>query len=64
MRKLILFAAMALATISCTQKKTDHQLSDKPAFVKQKDGHFVIGDKPYYFIGTNYWYGAILGSTG
>lgn len=63
MRKLILFAVMALFTISCTQKKVN-QVSDKPAFIKQKDGHFVIGDKPYYFIGTNYWYGAILGSTG
>ncbi|MDR1707757.1 MAG: cellulase family glycosylhydrolase [Prevotella sp.] len=63
MRKLILFAVMALFTISCTRKKVN-QVSDKPAFIKQKDGHFVIGDKPYYFIGTNYWYGAILGSTG
>ncbi|MFT4222808.1 glycoside hydrolase 5 family protein [Dysgonomonas sp.] len=63
MRKLILFAVMVLFTISCTQKKVN-QVSDKPAFIKQKDGHFVIGDKPYYFIGTNYWYGAILGSTG
>lgn len=63
MRKLILFAVMALFIISCTQKKVN-QVSDKPAFIKQKDGHFVIGDKPYYFIGTNYWYGAILGSTG
>ncbi|MDR2146219.1 MAG: cellulase family glycosylhydrolase, partial [Tannerella sp.] len=33
-------------------------------FVKIRDGHFVIGDQPYYFIGTNFWYGAILGSTG
>ena len=63
MRKLILFAVMALFTISCTQRKTN-QISGESAFVKQKNGHFVIGDKPYYFIGTNYWYGAILGSTG
>ncbi len=63
MRKLILFAVMALFTISCIQKKTN-EVSNESAFVKQKDGHFVIGDKPYYFIGTNYWYGAILGSTG
>lgn len=63
MRQLILFAVMALFTISCTQKKTN-EVSNESAFVKQRDGHFVIGDKPYYFIGTNYWYGAILGSTG
>lgn len=30
-------------------------------FVKVKNHQFVIGDKPYYFIGTNYWYGSLLG---
>ncbi|HJV77296.1 MAG TPA: glycosyl hydrolase [Paludibacter sp.] len=29
-----------------------------------KDAHFVLNDKPYYYIGTNFWYGAILGSKG
>jgi mannan endo-1,4-beta-mannosidase len=35
-----------------------------PVFVQQNNGHFEIDGKPYYFIGTNFWYGAILGSTG
>jgi len=30
-------------------------------FVKVKDHQFYIGQKPYYFIGTNYWYGSLLG---
>src|SRR4051812_41609943 len=30
-------------------------------FVKVKNHQFLIGDKPYYFIGTNYWYGTLLG---
>lgn len=30
-------------------------------FVTVKDHQFFIGDKPYYFIGTNYWYGTVLG---
>ena len=30
-------------------------------FVKVKRQQFFIGDKPYYFIGTNYWYGTLLG---
>lgn len=30
------------------------------AFVTIKDRHFVIGDQPYYYIGTNYWYGGLL----
>ena len=33
-------------------------------FVKVKDGHFVRAGKPYYYVGTNFWYGAILGSEG
>ena len=33
-------------------------------FVKVKDGRFVRGGKPYYYVGANFWYGAILGSEG
>ena len=33
-------------------------------FVKVKGTQFVIGDKPYYFMGTNFWYGLNLGSKG
>jgi len=31
---------------------------------KVENGHFVRGGKPYYYVGTNFWYGAILGSEG
>jgi len=33
-------------------------------FVKVKGTQFQINDKPYYYIGANYWYGAHLGSSG
>ncbi len=33
-------------------------------FVKVVDGHFDRDGKPYYYVGTNFWYGAILGSEG
>ena len=33
-------------------------------FVKVENGHFVKNGKPYYYVGTNFWYGAILGSEG
>lgn len=33
-------------------------------FVTVNDGHFVRDGKPYYYVGTNLWYGAILGSEG
>ena len=32
-------------------------------FVKVVDGHFFKDGKPYYYVGTNFWYGAILGLT-
>ncbi len=33
-------------------------------FVTVKDGHFERNGKPYYYVGTNFWYGAILSSEG
>jgi len=36
----------------------------KPDFVKTEGTHFKIGDKKYYYLGTNFWYGINLGSKG
>lgn len=33
-------------------------------FVSVKDGKLWKEGKPYYYIGANFWYGAILGSEG
>jgi mannan endo-1,4-beta-mannosidase len=52
-RKIALFF-FVLALFSLTV------FSQSP-FVKVKNHQFMIGDKPYYFIGTNYWYGTLLG---
>ena len=35
-----------------------------PDFVRVENGQFKVGNKNYYYIGTNFWYGAILGSQG
>ncbi|MBO5671617.1 MAG: beta-mannosidase [Alistipes sp.] len=32
--------------------------------IKVENGQFIRNGKPYYFVGTNFWYGAILGSEG
>ena len=34
------------------------------SFVGVENGHFVKDGQPYYYVGTNFWYGAILGSEG
>jgi mannan endo-1,4-beta-mannosidase len=50
-----LFALIVLAGCKSTPQ------SD---FITVSDGIFVKGGEPVYFIGANYWYGAILGSQG
>lgn len=32
--------------------------------VRIREGQFIKNGKPYYFVGTNFWYGPILGSEG
>nr|WP_320051900.1 cellulase family glycosylhydrolase [uncultured Acetobacteroides sp.] len=39
-------------------------LGQSSDFIKVSSTHFERNGKPYYFIGTNFWYGAILGSKG
>jgi len=36
----------------------------KNKFIRVENGQFIRNGKPYYYIGANYWYGAILGSKG
>jgi mannan endo-1,4-beta-mannosidase len=39
------------------------QSAQKKSFVQVKGTQFVLADKPYYFAGTNFWYGCYLGAT-
>lgn len=55
MKKMLMSIVMAMAACG---------LSAHTGFVKVKDGHFVRHGQPYYYVGTNFWYGAILGSEG
>ena len=52
----ILTLAIAVLLCSCQ--------AQKPSFVKVEDGQFVCENYPSHFVGTNFWYGAILGSEG
>lgn len=38
--------------------------STQNSFIHIKDGQFIRNGKPYYYVGTNFWYGAILASEG
>ena len=57
MKKLCFWAIAFLLLLSSCH-------SSDPSFVKVEDGKFVSDNYPSYFAGTNFWYGAILGSEG
>ena len=38
--------------------------SGQDDFVKVKGTHFIYNGKPYYYAGTNLWYGCYIGSPG
>lgn len=59
MKRLLLTCLVAIAVCCCGGTQTP-----PPAFVTIEDGKFVVDGQPYYFVGTNFWYGAILASTG
>lgn len=58
--KFLLTLSLIIGLLSCT-----HQKAPVPKeFVRVENGKFMIGDSIYRYIGTNLWYGAILGSQG
>lgn len=53
--KSILFLVLIVLSTSCTTKPTAN-------FVKVENGKFILKNKEYVFIGTNYWQGMNLGA--
>jgi mannan endo-1,4-beta-mannosidase len=51
---VLLTSVLAAQTLFAT-------VSARPSFVTVKGHNFYLNDKPYYYIGTNYWYGSLLG---
>lgn len=50
-RVLFVMVTIAIMLTGCAK-------GESSAFVQVKDGHFLRDGKPYYFVGTNFWYGA------
>ena len=59
-KTLLVLALLVPAILACTGGVQE----ENSTFIQVKDGHFVKNGKPYYYVGTNFWYGAILGSEG
>ncbi|MBR2428576.1 MAG: cellulase family glycosylhydrolase [Alistipes sp.] len=56
---LALLMAFVVAPTSAEAKSPKNN-----SIITVEDGQFMRDGKPYYFVGTNFWYGAILGSEG
>ena len=62
MRNLLLVLALcATALFSCQSEKKQAETSD---FIRIENGQFIRDGQPYYYVGANFWYGAILASEG
>jgi mannan endo-1,4-beta-mannosidase len=60
----ILFAIVTLACCAGQLLAADSPTAPSDDFVTVHDAKFYCHGKPYYFIGTNYWYGPLLASPG
>ena len=59
--KFILLITSTVLFTAC--KSTSYRNTVKNVDIKKisvKDHQFLKGDKPYYFVGTNYWYGPLI----
>lgn len=61
LKRLFAIVSALLLTTACS---TPPHADDKSGFAAVVDGRFVVDGNPYYFIGTNFWYGPILASEG
>jgi len=51
----------ALFALAFTAAALPVRAQARPSFVGVSGHSFQVGGKPYYFVGTNYWYGGLLG---
>ena len=59
--KITLGLTLALFLAACSQQ--EKQLEKEIALITVKDSKFYKGDQPYYFVGTNYWYGPLIAAS-
>ena len=59
-KRSVYFLLITLFFTACASR---HNTASSP-FIHVDNGQLMKGDTPYYYVGTNFWYGAILGSEG
>lgn len=60
MKHFIFIVTVIIVMWGCTLQTSQTE----GTFITTQKGQFIKGGTPYYFVGTNYWYGGILGSEG
>ena len=53
-----------IAIATCLLMVACNAMDSSDDFVTARDGQFYCNGEPYRYVGTNFWYGAILGSEG
>lgn len=59
----LVFLLGAIGFSACRNTKESKQ-ENQGSFARVENGEFYIGDSVYRYVGTNFWYGAILASEG
>jgi mannan endo-1,4-beta-mannosidase len=59
MTKITIYAISFILTLLCATTAISQY-----HYVQVQDTHFMLEGKPYYFVGTNFWFGCYIGSTG
>lgn len=63
MKKQLISICLLAAFFACKNRDTQAPAAEQ-AFVKIENGRMTVDGKPYVFIGTNFWFGPLLGSVG
>ena len=53
MKRIVTLLVAIVFLVSCQSEKS---------FITVENSKFIKNGKPYHFVGTNYWYGALLGA--
>ena len=60
----LMLATLALVVTACKSTSKNAENETASHFVQRQGTAFVVDGHDYRFVGTNFWYGAILGSEG
>jgi len=64
LNKICVFAIALILLFGCNTTPESKVVEPQQSFVTVDGTQFKVNGEPYYFVGTNFWYGAYLGMEG